>query len=131
MSKEARDVVTPNPDDQDLQQDLEFWKHYAGFGGEDKNRMVTIASWLLGLSAAMLGYIVSETISPESFSVTEPVKALLLSVVGLGVSIVAAYIAVLYGGYSNRNWEMADRIASRQKWSDLLPPPSKSRNVVD
>ena len=36
-------------------QDLELWKHHASFGGEDKNRMVTVSTWLLGGSAAVFG----------------------------------------------------------------------------
>ncbi len=46
-----------NPD-----QDLELWKHHASFGGEDKNRMVTIASRLLGGSAAILLYILDKQV---------------------------------------------------------------------
>jgi hypothetical protein len=36
--------------DRTADQDLELWRHFAGFGGEDKNRMVTVTSWLLGFS---------------------------------------------------------------------------------
>ena len=39
------------------EQDLELWKHHASFGGEDKNRMVIVSTWLLGGSAAILWYI--------------------------------------------------------------------------
>jgi hypothetical protein len=110
--------------------DLELWKHHANFGGEDKNRMVTIASWLLVGSAGMLAYS-WENLSFENIniweikniaeSIRDPVKALGFAILGLGVSILAAYISLLYGGYANRNWEKADRIAKNRGWKDLLP----------
>jgi hypothetical protein len=37
-------------------QDLELWKHFATFGGADKNTMVTAASWILGFSATIVGF---------------------------------------------------------------------------
>ena len=47
-------------------QSLELWKHYAGFGGEDKNRMVTLASWLLAGSAGTAWYIVTTLAEQKS-----------------------------------------------------------------
>ncbi len=123
---EATDASKPGTDSvfaRDPKSDLELWKHYASFGGEDKNRMVTINSWLLGLSAATLGYIVTRTIAPDSASLDEPIRAFALAVLGLGVSGFAGFLAVLYGGYANRNWERADQIADGRGWTDLLPPP--------
>ncbi|HWB41310.1 MAG TPA: hypothetical protein VG500_08635 [Gemmatimonadales bacterium] len=53
------------------EQDLELWKHFAGFGGEDKNRMVTIASWLLGFSAALLAFAAQRLVDPEACKATD------------------------------------------------------------
>jgi hypothetical protein len=45
--------------------------------------------------------------------------ALLLSILGVVISSVGAYMALLYAGYANWNWEMADRIARGRGWKDL------------
>ena len=104
-------------------QALELWRHYAGVGGADKNTMVTIASLLLTFSATIIGYTVSKLF--EYNSLTERWTAITLSILGIVVSWLAGYIAVLYGGYAMRNWAEADRIArDRQlkdrQWKDLV-----------
>jgi hypothetical protein len=102
--------------------DLEIWRHRAGVGGEDKNRMVVIASWLLGLSAVILGSIASQVTEDGGWTLEEPRRAFMVAMLGIFVSAVAGYVALLYGGYSNRNWAKADEIARRQGWRNLVPP---------
>jgi hypothetical protein len=46
-------------------------------------------------------------------------------IIGVLVSFLTGYIVVLYGGYANRNWDMADRIARRRGWRDLEPDKSE------
>jgi hypothetical protein len=105
-----------------VDQDIELWKHHASIGGQDKDRMVTIVSWLLGFSAVTLWYIITRLIDSEAIVLEKPRIAMLVAVLGVGVSILALYISLLYGGYSNQNWEKADKIACDRKWYDLLPP---------
>lgn len=110
--------------------DLELWKHYASFGGEDKNRMVLIASWLLGFSAVILGQLEKHLASARQLSLMAPELGVLHSLSGMAISFAAGYVALLYGGYSNRNWKKADEIAFSRSWDDLLPPqpmPKQSR----
>ncbi|MHA7291354.1 hypothetical protein ACX80V_17160 [Arthrobacter sp. MDT3-24] len=104
---------------------LELWKHYAAFGGEDKNRMVTIASYILGVSAAVLGVIVSLLKDDEWITFKQPQQAVMFSALGIIISGIAAYTVLLYAGYSNQNWQKADDIARDRGWSDLLPQPSQ------
>jgi hypothetical protein len=99
-------------------QDLELWKHHASFGGEDKNRMVTITTWLLGFSAAIFWYAVTKL--PLSNS-GDALRIILISILGISISVFAAYISLLFSGYANQNWEKADEIASERHWCDLLP----------
>ncbi len=106
------------------EQDLELWKHHATFGGEDKNRMVTIASWFLGASAAIVWFILTHPIDGNAFLFGKWGRAF-VSVIGIVASIVAGYISLLYGGYANRNWEIADAIARSCGWTDLLPSGAK------
>lgn len=110
-----------NGDQRSTSNYIELWKHYAAFGGEDKNRMVTIASYLLGVSAAALGIIVSQLEDREWITFEQPQQAVMFSTLGIIISGIAAYTVLLYAGYSNQNWQKADDIARDHGWSDLLP----------
>ena len=111
---------------------LELWKFFGGVGAADKNTMVTVETLLLTLSSTALGYLVTGIFRFDPFSVTKPYQGLGVAVLGFAISCVAAYLAVLYGGYSNWNWGMADFIARTKKneiasatppikWETLLP----------
>ncbi|RHW23371.1 hypothetical protein D0Z08_30235 [Nocardioides immobilis] len=98
-----------------------MWRHFAAFGGEGKNRMVTVTSWLLGLSSALLWYVISRSIGDRGVRLDEPERALVTASVGMVVSATAGYVALLYAGYANQNWHRADSIAENNRWRDLLP----------
>ena len=109
----------------DPEEAIELWKYFGGIGSADKNTMVTVESLLLGISATIIGYVVTN-LGFQSLSVTQPIKGLCLALLGLVISGVASYVALLYGGYSNWNWAKADAIARAQakrhpKWNELLP----------
>lgn len=113
------------------QQDLEFWKHFAGMGGTDKNTMITIVSWLLAFAATAIGFIATEDglIASKFPELESPRRMMALSLLGLGVSAVAGYLTLLYAGYTNANWAKADEIADRHGWVDLLPEGSSGRKT--
>lgn len=106
--------------------DLEVWKHFAGMGGTDKNTMITTVSWLLAFAATAIGYIVvdSQMFEPASAGVQHPARVRVVSLLGILLSAFAAYLVILYGGYSNRNWAKADEVARKHKWWDLTPEGS-------
>ena len=104
---------------------LEVWKYYGSIGGGDKDTMIKIVTWLLGFSAAIIGFYATEELKT-------PLATSLLLVLGVVVSIVAAFTALLYGGYATWNWAIADRIAETYKWREQLPtydpvPRAKAR----
>jgi hypothetical protein len=103
--------------------DLEVWKYFAGMGGTDKNTMITTVSWHLAFAAAAIWYIVtdSQMIAPTFPSIHHPGRMMVVSLLGVLVSVVAWFLAILYAGYSNRNWAMADEVARRHQWLDLVP----------
>jgi hypothetical protein len=113
-------------------QALELWKYFGGVGAADKNTMVTVESLLLGFSATVMGYLVTQVLCFGPFSVTKPYQGIGLAMLGLLISGVAVRVALLYGGYSNWNWVMADAVARAQKhqtkWEKLLP--EKASTVV-
>lgn len=102
--------------------DLELWKHFASFGGEDKNRMVTIVIWILGVSISIISYTGSHLIGNISSEPKCQPKELLvpLTITGVLISLIGAYVSLVYGGYANRNWEKANQIARERGWTDLL-----------
>jgi hypothetical protein len=118
----------PGPEDPTLWGEvpaLELWKYFGGVGAADKNAMVTVESLLLGFSSLVLSYLVTTVIRFDPFCVTKPYQGFSLALLGLVISLLAAYVALLYGGYSNWNWAMADKIArqreGQKKWAALLP----------
>jgi hypothetical protein len=109
---------------------IELWKYFGNVGASDKNTMVTAGSWLLGGSAALIWYLVTVELELEAqpIKVVHPLRALILSIVGMAVSLLAGYVALLYAGYSNWNWAHADVIAREQvkrngsrSWQELIP----------
>ena len=118
--------VRDEAEERSLDRDLQVWKHFAGMGGTDKNTMITTVSWLLAFGATAIGYMVtnSQMIAPTIPRVQQPGRMMVVSLLGIFVSVIAWYLAILYGGYSNRNWAKADEIARKRKWLDLLPDAS-------
>jgi len=104
-------------------QALEAWKHFASTGGVDKERMVTIATWLLAFSASIFGYVVTQLFDFASFTFNNASMAAFLASVGTFVSFVGGYVVLLYAAYANWNWRRADEIAAGQGWTALLPEP--------
>jgi hypothetical protein len=107
------------------QEDLELWQHHATSGGEDKSRMVTVGTWLLGASAAILWYFATnlqtQTKSRPQLQLQSPLRMATIAFLGVGISVAAGIVVLVYGGYANRNWKEADDIACRRGWLDLLP----------
>lgn len=105
---------------------IDIWKHFAVTGGADKDRMVTITIWILGFSAALLGYLAINLIDYSAVAVKEPGMTRVLSCLGVLVSAFGARIVLLYAGYTNWNWAKADSLASQLKTKfgirELLPP---------
>jgi hypothetical protein len=123
---------TQNEHQQQVQDhDFESWKHFAGMGGTDKNTIITTVSWLLGLTATAIGYIVTQLISSTPPRLQHPGKMMVVSLLGLVISGLAGYLTLLYGGYANRNWAKADQIARKRGWLDLLPESSSGDTRED
>ena len=127
--KETKDLLMSNPQKVEHtwtpDQALEAWKHFASVGGADKNTMVTVASWLLGFSGTILGYVVTNLLKSDSFVLLQPVPTFFLGGLGILTSVAAGLVALLYGGYANWNWARADEIAEARGWHDLLPDGPK------
>src|SRR6266498_1738307 len=102
-------------------QDIELWRHFASSGSVDKNTMVTVTSWLIGLSATAIEYIITNLIDFNTVTIIETKKFICVALLGAIISLVSSYISLLYGGYANENWAKAAEIANKNGWYDLIP----------
>src|SRR5262245_13950099 len=93
---------------------FEVWKYYGSIGGTDKDTMIKIVTWLLGFSTGIIGVYATGKL-------TQHFAAVLLIILGMLVSILAAFTALLYGGYAAWNWAIADRIAEVYNWTEQKP----------
>ena len=93
---------------------LEVWKYYGSIGGADKDRMITMVTWLLGISGGIVGFYATGELKDRF-------PTLLLLAVGGVVSLLAALVALMYGGYALWNWTIADRIAATYNWPAQIP----------
>lgn len=101
--------------------DIELWTHFASSGSVDKNTMLAVTSWLIGLSATAIGYIIINLIDFNTVTIIESKKVIWLALLGAIISLVSWYISLLYGGYANDNWAKAAEIANKNGWYDLIP----------
>jgi hypothetical protein len=91
---------------------LDTWKYYGSVGGADKDQMIKIVTWLLTISAGIVGFYATGKLKEASTA---------LFSIGMGVSALAAVTALLYGGYAAWNWAIADRIAEKHGWREQCP----------
>jgi len=92
---------------------LDVWKYYGSIGGADKDQMIKIVTWLLTISAGIVGFYATKELERDTSAT--------LFVVGALVSLLAAFTALLYGGYAAWNWAVADRIAEKNGWLEQCP----------
>ena len=80
-------------------------------GAADKNTMFSTVSWLLALSAGGIGYVVTQRVASTWPWLERPGPVIVIASLGIMLSLVAAYVTLLYGGYANQNWDPANAIA--------------------
>src|SRR3954468_17663024 len=97
---------------------LDLWKFFGEVGTADKNTMVSVATWLVGGSAALVWFVVKEWWE-HPFAFSHPWKAGLVALVGVVTSCAAWRVTLIYAGYSNWNWAHADAIARAQRCREL------------
>ena len=88
---------------------LTLWTHYEGCGSDDKNRMISTASVLIGFAGALLG---------ASISSTQPWVGRLLAMLSIIVALMSWVLTEVFKIYAGRNFRIADTI--RPKLNDDL-----------
>jgi len=80
---------------------LDLWMYFEEVGGKDKDRMVTIVTWLLAFAAVILSYIITQ-------SDLDPTQRAILALIGIFISSMSSLFIYAYGAYANRYWYWAD-----------------------
>jgi hypothetical protein len=94
LQSEALQYLTPS-------EILIVWQHFANIGGHDKDRMVTMMTILSPILLATIGF---------AYNAASPQREVAASV-GFITALIAVIVVLMYAGYANRNWEIADDIA--------------------
>jgi hypothetical protein len=90
---------------------IQLWQHFVSTGGTDKERMITITTWLLAFSATLLGYGVIEAVDFAKLCIKVPSKAYVSAFLGICVSIFALCIVLAYHIHATWNWKKATQYA--------------------
>src|SRR5262245_1533532 len=85
---------------------LTLWTHYEGCGSEDKNRMISTASLLIGFAGVLLGASISSVVaSPRQLG-----TAAVLAILSALTALVSAILIEVFNIYAARNFKAADMI---------------------
>ena len=103
-----------------------LWKHYEEAGGTDKNRMISLSTWLLALAGTILGFLMKESINLEEPAISQPHVVIGGSILGILLAILAILIVRGFAFYANLNWASANIIAE-----DLAPIPDTRKEVLE
>ncbi len=89
---------------------LDLWKYCEDVGGKDKDRMVTISTWLLAFGVAIHAYIFAKWFQLESFSIKEceRIQVIVPAIAGMIICWTAGYLICAFSAYANRYWFMAN-----------------------
>ena len=107
---------------------LDLWKYFEGKGEADKQRMITIVSWLLGFATAILGFTVAQNVKFDvsqelRFCVERPTQVGLLSVLGLLICLYCTFLVFEFGIHARGNWERAEKFLDEMpRLKDRLKP---------
>ena len=94
---------------------LTLWTHYEGRGSEDKNRMISTATVLIGFAGALLGASVS----------SKQWVAVILAILSLAVALMSWVLIQVFKIYADRNFKIADTVG--RELNDHLKAIIKTR----
>jgi amino acid transporter len=130
-SKKDTDPVTSSSLEHDpltLQDNIDLWKYFESIGGGDKDRMITIVTWLLAFATALLAYIATKDIDLTRLKVKNPREAIAFAVLGLFICAISGYVIYALAEHADRNWERASIYRTKiPGLSELFPKASESK----
>lgn len=104
---------------QDRDYYFNLWKHHEDAGGEDKIRMMSLATWLLAFIVGIIGYLFNHAIDIARMSVANPNELIALSIAGILIALLVVNVVNGFSFYANFNWAVADKIAEEKELEKL------------
>jgi hypothetical protein len=93
----------------------------------------TILTWLLGFASVLVGFVLSQgliTLNAISISLNQPLYLLVLSLIGIALTLYSAALIQDYGMHIKRNWARAEGLVEViQPLQDILD--SGKDNISD
>ena len=91
---------------------LAAWQHYEVLAADDKNRMIAIVSWLIGLSVALTTAAVVELVDMEvvDMEVVDYFTIYALTAGSVFLAILAGYFVRAFSIHSNRKYEQSENV---------------------
>jgi hypothetical protein len=92
----------------DVSPSFELWRSLEERGDNLKESMFKVGTWILGFSAAVMGFAVKEGFVKGHLKVADPVFVIGLASAGLVILAYAALVLIYYGKHINRSFARAD-----------------------
>jgi hypothetical protein len=107
---------------------LQLWQYFESRGGELKERMLGLITWVLGFAAAVLGFAVSNTLDFDSSGVVKkPMLLIILSITGGSLTWYADIIIREFAEHINRNFDRADHARGGNRSLEEILASSEGR----
>ena len=90
---------------------LHLWQYFSDRTDMLKDRLWTMATWLIGLNRAILGFIFGTpwiVLDPAGSTIRAPAFVLALALAGCVLCLYALVLINDYGKHIQRNWDRAD-----------------------
>lgn len=101
-----------------------LWLRFEEAGGTDKNRMISLSTWLLAFIAGIMGYIFTHNGSIVHLSIDNPNELMAPSIAGLFIALLVMNVVKGFSFYANFNWACADEIA-KEHLEGIMPVKGK------
>ena len=89
---------------------IELWQYFSDRADTLKDKLWTIATWLLALAGGLLAFTFSQEFvlfAPAGLSARQPLPALALACAGILVCLFSFLVIDDYGKHIQRNWDRA------------------------
>jgi hypothetical protein len=109
---------------------VDLWKDFQERAETIKQSMFQTITWLLGLSAGLLGYILSTFFKFDDarLSIKHPGFAILFCVMGFVICAYAGLMLHDFGGHIRSNWNRADYCKEKVAELDQIVQFKQSKN---
>jgi hypothetical protein len=99
--------------------DLEVWKYFNEEANNIKDKLWTIASWLYALMGGILA-LIAKNLDETDHSFSYPLMILVLSLVGIALSLYTWWMIKMYGWHVRTCWDRSNFLRKRVNGLDEI-----------